>query len=101
MIAQEYSPKIQSRLICALAVLHNFIRVYDPSNTFEDTEIEMESSAGVNRESAQVERRTATLADWVVGNEECNWASERRESIALAMWADYQLRHRARGARIT
>ena len=87
-------------MICALAVLHNFIRVYDPSNTFEDTEIEMESSAGVNRESAQAERRTATLADWAVGNEERNQASERRESIALAMWADYRLRHRARGAHI-
>ena len=100
VIAQEYSPEIQSRLICALAVLHNFIRVYDPSDTFEDTEIETESSAGVNRESAQAERRTATLADWAVGNEERNRASERRESIALAMWADYRLRHWARGARI-
>ena len=67
---------------------------------FEDTEIEMESSAGVNRESAHAERRTATLADWAVGNEEHNRASERRESIALAMWADYRLRHWVRGAHI-
>ena len=87
-------------MICALAVLHNFIHVYDPSDTFEDTEIETESSAGVNRESAQAECRTATLADRAVGNEECNQASEHRESIALAMWADYWLRHRVRGAHI-
>jgi len=97
VIAQEYSPETQSQLISGLAVIHNFIRAYDPADIPEDTE--METATGPNEETARIERMTAKLADRAVGNEERNRAAERRETIALAMWEDYRCRRRGRQAR--
>ena len=94
VIAQEYSPEMQSRLISGLAVIHNFIRAYDPSDLPEDSE--METVTGL---SGEVERMTANLADQAVGSEERNRAAERRDTIALAMWDDYQRNQRGRRAR--
>ena len=85
LIVQEYLPEIQSRLISGVVVIHNIIHIYDPTDTLEDTELEMESL-------------TAKLAEWSIGSEEQSWASERREAIALAMWDDYWRRHRGRRA---
>ena len=94
VITQEYSPEMQSRLISGLAVIHNFIRAYDPSDLPEDSE--METVTGL---SGEVERMTANLADQAVGSEERNRAAERRDTIALAMWDDYQRNQRGRRAR--
>jgi hypothetical protein len=96
VITQEYSPDIQSRLICGLAVLHNFIRAYDPTDIPD--ELELETATVADDETARTERMTARLADRAVGNKERTWASEHRESIALAMWADYWRRRRGREA---
>jgi hypothetical protein len=90
VVAQEYSPEMQSRLISGLAVLHNFIRAHDPTDIPDDTEMETEE------ETARAERRTAKLAERAVGNEERNRAAERREAIAVAMWADYRHRRQRR-----
>lgn len=97
VVAQEYSPETQSQLISGLAVIHNFIRAYDPADILDDTE--METATGPNEETAQMERRTAKLAERDVGSEERNRAAERRDAIALAMWNEYRRRHRGRGAR--
>ena len=94
LIAQEYSPEIQSRLISGVAVIHNIIRIYDPTDTLEDTELETEI-----RPNEETESLTAKLAERSVGSEERSRASERREAIALAMWDDYRRRHRGRRAR--
>ena len=99
VIAQEYSPEVQSRLICGLAVLHNFIRIYDPADVLEDTELEMAVVA--DQETARAERMTARLADQAVDNEERTQAAQRRESIALAMWAEYERRPARRNRRVT
>ena len=99
MIAQEYSPEVQSRLICRLAVLHNFIRIYDPADVLEDTELEMAVVA--DQETACVECMTARLADQAVDNEEQTRAAQRRESIALAMWAEYECRLARHNRRLT
>lgn len=31
-VAPEYSPRVQAKIPCALAALHNFIRIYDPDD---------------------------------------------------------------------
>ena len=101
MIAQEYSPEVQSRLICGLAVLHNFIHIYDLADVLKDMELEMVVVA--NQETAHVEHMTVRLANQAVDNEEWTWAAQCRESIALAMWAEYEhrlARHNCRGTHL-
>ena len=93
MIAQEYSPEMQLQLISGLAVIHNFICTYDPSNLPEDSEMEMATGL-----SGEVERMTANLADQAISSEERNQAAECRDTIALAMWDDYQCNQRGRRA---
>ena len=41
MIAQEYSPEIQSCLVSRLAALHNFIHAFDPNNLPDDAKLEI------------------------------------------------------------
>ena len=93
MITQEYSPEIQSRLVSGLAALHNFIRAFDPTDLPDDAKLEIPDV-----ETDRVAHRTATQAERAVSNEERNWAAERRDTIALAMWEDYWCRRRGRGA---
>ena len=95
VVAQEYSPIILSWLICRLLVLHNFIGTYDPANIPDDTELEVAIVA--DQETACAEQLTVRLADQAVDREEWMQAVEHRESIALAMWAEYQCRHHHRG----
>ena len=87
MITQEYSPDIQSCLVSRLAALHNFIYAFDPTNIPDDTELEIPKV-----ELAWVAHRTAALAEQTVGHEEQNWVVEHRDTIALAMWENYQCR---------
>jgi hypothetical protein len=68
VIAQEYSLEIQSRLICRLAVLHNFICIHNPANIPDDTKLE--TASGPDEETACVEHRTRMLAEQAVGNKE-------------------------------
>jgi len=82
-IPQEYNLKTQAQLVCALAVVHNFMKLQDPDDPlFKDNTIGSESEAddtattqptGSQRESGESKR-----------------AMVRREKIALAMWKDYQ-----------
>ena len=65
LIAQEYSPKIQSCLISGAAVIHNIICICDPTDTLEDTELETEI-----RPNEETESLTAKLAEWSVSCEE-------------------------------
>ena len=71
-VAQEYSLKHQARLVPALAVVHNFIRVHDPS----DIEIIDDDS---DRDIAQQTAGQVGMAD------ERGRAAERRDKIAHAM----------------
>jgi hypothetical protein len=76
MLAPEYSLRVQAQLILALAVLHNFIRIHDPSDLptedddaqdYANNENGLQDNAGVNDTGARF-----------------------REEIALRMWQDYQ-----------
>lgn len=78
VIAQEYSLETQSQLISALAVLHNIICVYDPSDVLDDP----------NEEIPQYD--TPSIANWAIGPEEWVRAAKRRDKIAQDMWNEYE-----------
>ncbi|KAH9038049.1 hypothetical protein EDB83DRAFT_2189994, partial [Lactarius deliciosus] len=78
MLAPEYSLDVQAKLVSALAVLHNFIRIHDPSNLPDDDDNQGHAYGnpddGPHHHAAGV---------W-------DAAAAFRDSIALQMWQDYQ-----------
>jgi len=72
---------LQARIPAALAAIHNFIRIHDPeelSDFIESTDLE---PGFVSGELAAGQARAA----------EKTQAITRRDEIATAMWAQYQL----------
>jgi hypothetical protein len=88
VVAQEYSLDIQSQLISALSVLHNFILINDPDDIPEDIEITRDNSD--NQRSRD---------QGVVSNAEWNRAAQCRDKITHDMWHDFErgVRRRHRG----
>lgn len=80
VVPQEYSLEFQARLVSALAVIHNFIRIHDPGDIEEDSEDEGEDTSYTN---TQINERNLPA-------DERGRAGERRERIAHAMWKDYK-----------
>lgn len=82
MLAPEYPLVVQAKLIPALAVLHNFIRIHDPSDLPEDDDDQDHDYMNNNNGP-----------DDVTGVHDS--AGGFREEMALRMWRDYQEgRHR-------
>ena len=80
-ISPEYSVQVQAKLVLAVCALHNFIRSYDPEDGVAyDTE-------EIIREVTQPE---AEQFGTRITREESEEASQRRDEIAHAMWAQYQ-----------
>lgn len=83
VIAQEYSFEMQSRLISAIAALHNFIRIYDPTDILDDPE----------EETSQDDPDSMPNRDHrAVGQAERDRAAKRRDKIARDMWSEYERR---------
>lgn len=80
VIAPEYSLQKQARLVHALCVLHNFIRVHDPDDL--DTTIEEELTR-IPEPPEQGDFGGSISAA------EKEAATSRRDNIAKQMWADY------------
>jgi hypothetical protein len=80
--AQPYSLHNQARLPSALAVIHNFIMIYDPS---DDDFVEDDGN--------QVQGEIRRTEEHVISQEERGRAAERREQIAQAMWRNYEHRN--------
>ena len=78
IVAPEYSLPTQAKMIPAICVLHNFIRVHDVN----DIPVVNEPWRAGRTQVGEVGRD--------ISSEETNRASELRESIAKAMWASYQ-----------
>lgn len=78
--APEYSIETQAKIVQALCVVHNFIRVHDP----DDFEYEREPILDEPDDVAYGELGGAA------GTSERNRASKFRDTIALSMWDDYQ-----------
>jgi hypothetical protein len=74
--AQEYSLEDQARLVSALAVVHNFIRLHDPNDNDFEEDFSQQSRGRISRGKEP--------------KDEEGHAAERRERIALAMWRDYK-----------
>jgi hypothetical protein len=78
VVPQEYEIEVQAQLVLALTVLHNFIRIHDPNDTFEDDS----DDEDVGGEEEVAFRGHATV-------EERGRAAAYRDSIAKSMWAQY------------
>lgn len=80
MLAPEYPLTVQAQLVPALAVLHNFIRIHDPSNLPpEDDDPQLgDYDYGDNDDGPQdpTEQRDA--------------GARFREEVAHNMWQDYR-----------
>ena len=78
--APEYSVKTQAKLVHALCVLHNFIRIHDPDDLDQATEEVLTRPAP-----------TPIPADFTqaISNEERTTAMDRRDRIAAEMWESY------------
>ena len=79
-IPQEYDLDTQAQIVCALAVVHNFMKIHDPDDRlFKENNLELDSDEGdtiaTQRDGSRVERAQVAA---------------RRETIAQAMWKDYQ-----------
>jgi hypothetical protein len=78
MLAPEYSLETQARLVPALAVLHNIIRIIDPDDLPEDDDNQdgAYGNAGDGPFRHAIEARDA--------------ATRFRDEIAHRMWRDYE-----------
>jgi hypothetical protein len=78
LFAQPYSLHDQARLASALAVVHNFIMIHNPSD-----------SDFIEDDGNQVQGEIRRVEEHVISQEERGRAAERREQIAQAMWRNY------------
>jgi hypothetical protein len=79
--APEYSLEVQGKIIRAICVLHNFIRVHNPDEDLGVTDVEL---------SRRMPRRSAADFGGSVSAEERTNANMRRDEIAQQMWEQYQ-----------
>jgi len=90
-IPQEYDLKTQAQLVCALAVVHNFMKLHDPDDPlFKDKNIGLESDL----------EGDDTATTWATGSQreplEAKRAMAHRDKITHAMWKDYQSKKKNR-----
>ena len=85
LLAPEYDLDIQARIPAAAAVLHNFIRIHDPT---EQNDIEFQDAEDDNdTNDRDIQAGDQMNAD---NNEDGNEHNVRRDNIAIAMWNQYQ-----------
>lgn len=89
--APEYSLATQTKLIPALCVLHNFIRIYNPDEIIEPAALSRRQPRRSNEDFSRHE----------ISDQEKAVANERRDMIAKDMWRQYQEYLAAGGARET
>jgi hypothetical protein len=74
--APEYSLKVQGKIICAICVLHNFIRVHNPDGDLGVMDAEL---------SRRTPRRSTVDFGGSVSAEERTNANTKRDEIAQQM----------------
>jgi len=83
-IPQEYDLRTQAQIMCALAVVHNFLKIHDPDDQlFKDKTLGLDTDTDTDDTVAN--QRDGTQGEW-------DRVGVRRETIALRMWEDYQSR---------
>ena len=98
--APEYSTKAQARFIPALAGIHNFIRIHDPSDrTLQRWRREEPTMRDTDSSTAAVEIREIQPEElgFEVTREERDRAAGHRDRIAKQMWDDYRRELQMRG----
>jgi hypothetical protein len=86
--AQEYPIDFQARLVSALAVIHNFIRIHDPREPEDEYDDEPEDEDNTEDEGNPGDNMANSST---VHGAERGRAADRRERIAQNMWRDYQI----------
>jgi hypothetical protein len=91
VVAPEYDLRTQAKMVPAICVLHNFIRIHD-----NDDLPEVHQVPGANHHQVPGANHGVVVTGGVEGlggdisSAERNQASELRDSIAKAMWDSYQ-----------
>ena len=81
-IPQEYDLEMQAQIMCALAVVHNFMKIHDPGDqSFKDDDMVFDSDG---------DNSITTWPGSVGSKRESARAAAHRETITHAMWEDYQ-----------
>ncbi|KAH7917035.1 hypothetical protein BV22DRAFT_1027069, partial [Leucogyrophana mollusca] len=83
----EYSMDIQARIPPAMCLLHNIIRIYDPSELADMDDIVADNAPGRHGEAATGPANDAARRR----------AHALRDSIAAAMWEQYNAERQKRG----
>lgn len=95
--AAEYSIRTQSKIPGAVAVLHNFVHVYDPDDLAYD---EGDNNDDSDDERTNNSRHEIPITPENLGGHisqaEKDRAGVKRDEIAMVMWADYQQELQAR-----
>jgi hypothetical protein len=94
--AAEYSLQTQAKIPAALAVLHNFIRIFDPDDLAEEEEDLGNIEDFTNNLPPEIPITPENLGRHISPAERVR-AGEKRDAIAKAMWVDYIEELRARG----
>ena len=88
--SSELPIRTQTQIVCAMAVLHNFIVFHDPSDL-------LDWEPNVEDEENDIEGTRATG----ISRAEVACSNLRRDKIAQDMWADYQKTLRVRKQKST
>lgn len=83
ILAREFSPLTQAKLVPGTCAVWNFIRIHDP----DDPEAPSNNERDSNRAAHGID--PAHLKDFVTAAEKTR-ADDRRDRIAKRMWDDYQ-----------
>lgn len=83
MHCPSYSVQVQAQIPAALCVIHNFIRLHDSQ---EQEEAEEEYTHGRAEAGDDIVRQVG----FIEADDNNNAVVQRRDSIAQAMWIDYQ-----------
>ena len=94
--APEYSEKVQAMFVPALGSIHNFIRIYDPSDEAVQPWRAVTARAAKQQQSPapnpHAEPHVITAAELGIDITpvERQRAADRRDRLAEQMWVDYQ-----------
>ncbi|KAF8871546.1 hypothetical protein BD779DRAFT_1453842, partial [Infundibulicybe gibba] len=97
--AAEYDLRTQAKIPCALAALHNYIRIHDPDDaTGGDSDAEESNNLDIpNIAHYEADVDVSDDLGAHISTAEKERAAARRDNIAMAMWDDYQRELEARG----
>jgi hypothetical protein len=84
--APEYSLRTQAKIPLAIAALHNFIRLLDPD---DDAEMDGDYDAGKMDDTDTQPINPDHLGSYISPAEK-EQANTMRDTIARAMWSNYQ-----------